>query len=156
MAKDATALAKIDKKELARDEKATALITELGRTVISDEVVAKIASIATREIEGVHSLSARGMGDTLKGLAKKVTGNDTRGQGVNVEVGTKEAAIDLSIKVIYGVSIVEVADAVRENVIETVKLMTGLIVKEVNIGITDLYFPEDEDDREKEKVSRVE
>ena len=154
MAKEATALVKQENKELNVDDKATSLITETGKTIISDSVVAKIASIATREIEGVHSLSARGMSETLMGLAKKVAGTDNRGQGVNVEVGTKEAAVDLNIVVNYGVSIPQIADAVRENIIETVKLMTGLIVKEVNIGITDLYFPED-DEQETEKTSRV-
>lgn len=155
MAKEATALTKLQNKNLAIDDKATALITDLGRTVISDAVVAKIASIATREIEGVHSLSARGMSDTLMGLARKVTGTDTRGQGVNVEVGTKEAAIDLSLRVEYGVSIPQIAEAVRQNIIETILAMTGLIVKEVNIGVTDLYFPED-DESEPERERRVE
>jgi uncharacterized alkaline shock family protein YloU len=155
MAKEETALEKIENKNLAIDDKATSLATDFGKTVISDSVVAKIASIATREIKGVHSLSARGMSDTLMGLAKKVTGTDTRGQGVDVEVGTKEAAVDVSIVVNYGVSIPQIAEAVRENVIETVKLMTGLIVKEVNIAVTDLYFPED-DDKEEEKARRVE
>lgn len=155
MSKDATALVKTENKDLSVDDKATSLITDSGKTVISDSVVAKIASIATREIIGVHSLSARGMSDTLMGLAKKVTGTDTRGQGVNVEVGTKEAAVDLSLVVNYGVSIPQIAEAVRENIIETVKLMTGLVVKEVNIVVTDLYFPED-DDKEPEKERRVE
>lgn len=155
MAKEGTALVKRENEELSVDDKATSLITDQGKTMISDSVVAKIASIATREVEGVHSLSTRGMSDTLMGLARKVTGTETRGQGVNVEVGTKEAAIDLSLVVKYGVSIPAVAEAVRENIIETVKLMTGLIVKEVNIGVTDLYFPED-DDKEKEKERRVE
>ena len=155
MAKEGTALIKKDNNDIDVNDKATALVSDYGRTVISDSVVAKIASIATREIEGVHSLSARGMSDTLMGLARKVTGTDTRGQGVNVEVGTKEAAIDLSIVVNYGVSIPQIAEAVRENIIETVKMMTGLSVKEVNIGVTDLYFPED-DDKEKEPERRVE
>lgn len=155
MAKEATALVKTESKEISIDDKATSLITDYGKTVISDSVVAKIASIATREIEGVHSLAAKGVSETLMGLAKKVTGSDSRGQGVNVEVGTKEAAVDINIVVEYGVSIPAIAEAVRENIINTVKLMTGLIVKEVNIGITDLYFPED-DEQEPEKGRRVE
>lgn len=157
MAKEATALETLGKKEIAtnNDDKATALVTGFGKTVISDSVVAKIASIATREVEGIHSLSARGMSGTLVGLAKKVTGSDTRGQGVEVEVGTREAAVDLSVVVEYGVSIPQVAEAVRQNVIETIKIMTGLIVKEVNIDVTDLYFPDD-DNKEPEKERRVE
>lgn len=155
MAKDATALAKRENKDLATDDKATSLITDFGKTIISDAVVAKIASIAAREIEGVHSLSTKGVSDTLAGIARKVTGTDSRGHRVDVEVGTKEAAVDLNLVVTYGVSIPEVAEAVRANIIETIKIMTGLIVKEVNIGVTNLYFPED-DNQEKEKERRVE
>lgn len=157
MGKEGTALEKSENRAIAKnnDEKATALSSELGKTVISDGVVAKIASIAAREIDGVHSLAARGMGNTLVGMAKRVTGSDTRGEGVNVEVGTREAAIDLSVVVEYGVSIPHVAEAVRTNVIETVLVMTGLTVKEVNIDVTDLYFPDD-DNQEPEKERRVE
>lgn len=159
MTKEATALEKIDKTETSagksRNDKATALVTEYGKTVISDGVVAKIASIAAREVEGVHALSARGVSDSLIGIAKKVTGSDTRGQGVAVEVGTKEAAVDLSLVVEYGAVIPQVAEAVRANIIETIKLMTGLVVKEVNIDITDLYFPDD-DIKEPERERRVE
>lgn len=155
MAKEATAIERVDNKEMTTENKATALVSDFGNTVIADSVVAKIASIAAREVEGIHSLSARGMSDTLFGIAKKVTGSDTRGQGVSVEVGTKEAAIDLSVMVNYGVSIPQVAAAVRNNVIETIKIMTGLIVKEVNIEVTDLYFPDD-DEKEPEKERRVE
>lgn len=155
MAKEATALTKSGNTDISVNDKATSLITDFGKTIISDSVVAKIASIATREIEGVHSLAAKGVSETLMGLAKKVAGTDTRGQGVSVEVGTKEAAVDINIVVNYGVSIPQIAEAVRENIIDTVKLMSGLIVKEVNIGITDLYFPED-DEEVQEKERRVE
>jgi uncharacterized alkaline shock family protein YloU len=123
---------------------ATQMTTELGRTSISDAVVAKIAGIAAREIKGVYALVPQGVSDTLVGLAQKVTGSDMRGHGVNVEVGTREAAVDLNIVAHYGVNIPQVADEVRQNIIEKVKAMTGLIVKEVNVEVSDLYFPEDD------------
>jgi uncharacterized alkaline shock family protein YloU len=44
----------------------------------------------------------------------------------------------------YGVSIPQVAEAVRRNIISRLEAMTGLNVKEVNIDVTDLYFPEEE------------
>jgi len=60
---------------------------------------------------------------------------------VNVVVGEIEAAVDLGMSVDYGENIPQVADAVRNNVIGRIQAMTGLIVKEVNIDVTDLYFP---------------
>jgi len=124
--------------------RATELITEQGRTTIADTVVAKVAGIATREVAGVHELVMQGAGETLAGLTQRVTGGDTRSQGVNVEVGEREAAVDLRMTVDYGVSIPQVAEAVRRNVISRIQAMTGLLVKEVNIDVTDLYFPEDQ------------
>ena len=129
--------------DTTRPTSATELISEQGRTTIADVVVAKIAGIAAREISGVHELLAHGAGGAIAGLAQRVTGSDPRGLGVRVEVGEKEAAIDLKMIVDYGVSIHQVAEAVRQNIINRVHAMTGLTVRQVNIDIDDLYFPED-------------
>lgn len=115
-----------------------------GKTVIADSVVAKIAAAAAREIEGIHDLVPLGAGATIAGFAGRLTRSDQRSSGVNVEVGQREAAVDLNVRMDYGVSIPQVAEAVRQNIIERVRGMTGLIVKEVNINAADLYFPDEE------------
>lgn len=117
------------------------IVTAQGRTTIADGVVAKIAGIAADEVDGVHELVPTGAGKAISGLATRVTGGDTRSTAVHVEVGEREAAVDLSMIVDYGVSIPQVADAVRHNIMNRVGAMTGLAVKEVNIGVTDMYFP---------------
>lgn len=122
----------------------TTLVSSKGSTSISDEVVAKIAGIAAREIPGVHSIATSSMSDALAGIARRVTGGDTKSRGVKVIVGKKEAIVDLQIVVHYGVSIPGVAEGVRENIISAIGEMTGLKVKEVNIGVSDLYFPADD------------
>ena len=68
--------------------------------------------------------------------------------GVQVEVGEKQAAVDLDIVVEYGASIVDLARAVRRNVIAAVERMTGLEVIEVNIAVNDIQIPGDEDGSE--------
>lgn len=123
---------------------AVQLDTGQGKTVIADTVVAKIAGAAAREVEGVHDLVPIGAGATIAGFAGRLTRGDQRATGVNVEVGQREAAVDLNMTVDYGVSIPQVADAVRQNIIERVRAMTGLLVKEVNINAADLYFPEEQ------------
>lgn len=128
----------------ARRSRATELLTEQGTTTIADVVVSKIAAIAAREVAGVHDLVMEGVGGAVTGLAQLVTGADTRSQGVKVEVGEREAAIDLKLTLDYGVSIPQVAEAVRRNIISRLEAMTGLNVKEVNIDVTDLYFAEEE------------
>ena len=64
--------------------------------------------------------------------------------GVNVEVGEKEAAVDLYIIVKYGVRIPDVALAVQENVQQAIETMTGLAVVEVNIHVQGVGFPEED------------
>jgi uncharacterized alkaline shock family protein YloU len=125
---------------------AASLVSDQGRTTIADGVVAKIAGIAAREIEGVHRLVSTGSGAAFSSFTQRVSG-DTRSQGVTVEVGEREAAVDLGLVVVYGASVAQVAQAVRQNIISRVREMTGLIVREVrevNIVVTDLYFPGEE------------
>jgi len=119
---------------------AVQLQTENGKTVISDTVVSKIVGAAAREIDGVYELVAMGAGATIAGLAGRITRADQRSTGVNVEVGQREAAVDLNMVVEYGVNIPQVADAVRQNVTDRVRGMTGLIVKEINVNVADLHF----------------
>ena len=124
--------------------RATELVTPEGRTTIADVVVSKIAAIAAREVPGVHELVGQGMGAAVSGLAQRVTRADARSTGVNVEVGEREAAVDFRLTVEYGISIPQMVREVRSNVSDRLQAMTGLRVKEINIDIIDLYFPEDD------------
>jgi uncharacterized alkaline shock family protein YloU len=123
-----------------------------GKTSIANGVVAKIVGIAAREIDGVHDVVGSGAGATISGLASRVTRGDTRAQGVSVEVGEREAAASITIIAMYGVSIPQVADAVRRNIIDRVEAMTGLTVIAVDIAVTDLYFPEEETEQQHPRV----
>jgi uncharacterized alkaline shock family protein YloU len=121
-----------------------------GRTTIADGVVEKIAGLAARDVVGVHAMGT-GLSRTFGAVRDRVPGNSRSvTRGVKAEVGEVQTALDLDIVVDYGVSIVEVARAVRENVISAVERMTGLEVVEVNIAVGDVKLPdeEDEDDRE--------
>jgi uncharacterized alkaline shock family protein YloU len=119
------------------------LQTEHGHTTISDAVVTKVASTATREVRGVHDLGG-GIARTVAPVTQRVGVADERTQGVSVDVGEREAAIDLTIVIEYGESIPKVSQAVRENVIRRIEGITGLAVTEVNVTVNDLYFPGDE------------
>jgi uncharacterized alkaline shock family protein YloU len=67
-------------------------------------------------------------------------------QGVSVEVGERQAAIDLDVVVEYGVPIVDVANAVRDNVSSRVERMTGLEVTEVNVTVDDIHLEGEEEE----------
>jgi uncharacterized alkaline shock family protein YloU len=126
-----------------------------GKTTIAASVVQKIAAIAAREISGVHSMGG-GVSRAFGALRERIPGGGTSStSGVQVEVGEKQAAVDLDIIVEYGASIVELARAVRRNVIAAVERMTGLEVIEVNIAVNDINLP-GADQGQVEPVSRVE
>jgi uncharacterized alkaline shock family protein YloU len=122
------------------------LVTPQGRTTIADSVVAKIAGTAAREVAGVHEMgtgAARAFG-ALKEKLPVGSSEPSVTQGVTVEVGERQAAVDLDLVCEYGVSIVDVAQAVRRNVIQRLESMTGLEVTEVNITIDDIWMGDDE------------
>jgi len=132
----------------------TPLQTERGNTTIANDVVTKVASIAAREVRGVHSLGG-GVSRALGSVTQRVGLADERTQGVSVEVGEREAAVDVTATVEYGESVPQVSQAIRDNVIKRIEGITGLSVTEVNVAITDLYFPGD-DAPEPQQPARVE
>lgn len=120
-----------------------ALTSDSGRTQIADVVVQKIAGLAAREIPGVHELGG-GAARAFGAIRERIPGAGTsHGQGVTVEVGERQAAVDLEMLIEYGVSIPELAKAVRKNVITAIEQMTGLEVVEVNINVNDIAMGED-------------
>ena len=125
------------------------LQTEHGVTTIDENVVAKIAGMAAREVPGVYD-----MGNAVRRAFSAVTNRIPNAQtnvagGVSVQKGETQAAIEITIVIDYGVSIVEVSNAIRRNVIEQLEGTTGLEVVEVNINVTDVHLPdEDADDSE--------
>lgn len=121
------------------------LVSNQGTTTIADTVVQKIAGLATREIPGVHDLGS-GTARALGALRERIPGaTASAGQGVAVEVGEKQAAVDLQIVVEYGVAITDLSRSIRRNVITSIEQMTGLEVVEVNINVSDVYIPSDDD-----------
>ncbi|MBJ7607875.1 MAG: Asp23/Gls24 family envelope stress response protein [Candidatus Dormibacteraeota bacterium] len=121
------------------------LATPQGRTTIADAVVSKIAGVAAREVSGVHALGG-GTARAFGAIRERIPGASSNvSQGVTVEVGERQAAIDLELVVEYGVAIAELAKAIRRNVIGALERMTGLEVVEVNVSVNDVHLPSDDD-----------
>ena len=119
----------------------------LGSIRIADEVVSIIAGLAATEVEGIAGMS----GGIAGGIAEML-GRKNFAKGVKVEVGEKEAAVDLYIIVKYGVRIPDVALAAQENVKQAIENMTGLSVVEVNVHVQGVGFPDDEENKEEVRV----
>jgi uncharacterized alkaline shock family protein YloU len=111
----------------------------LGRTVISETAVAKVAGIAARAVPGVYSLGS-GPSRAL-GAIRDAVGSSDHAAGVHAEVGETQVAVDISLVASYGTPLHSLANAVRAAVYRAVEELVGLQVIEVNVEITDVYVP---------------
>ncbi len=125
-----------------------------GTTTIAEGVVAKVVGIAAREVPGIYAMGGSAQ-RALGSVTQRVGFGDERTHGVSVEVGTKEAAVDLVVVVEYGESIPRVTAEVRENISRRVEGICGLTTTEINITVTDLHFPGDDQPAEQPAESRV-
>lgn len=112
--------------------------TNLGSIRIADEVVKIIAGLAATEVPGVAGMSGGVVGGITEMLGRK-----NLSKGVKVEVGEKEAAVDMFIIVDYGTRIPDVAARIQENVKKAIESMTGLTVVEVNVNVQGVTFSQE-------------
>ncbi|SFS60032.1 Uncharacterized conserved protein YloU, alkaline shock protein (Asp23) family [Paenibacillus sp. 453mf] len=126
--------------------------TDIGEIQIAPEVIEVIAGLATLEVGGVAGMS----GGFAGGFAE-LLGRKNLSKGVKVEVGQREAAVDVSVIIEYGHRIPEVASAIQQNVKRSIENMTGLTVVEVNVQIHDVQFKTQEklDDQPEISPQRV-
>jgi uncharacterized alkaline shock family protein YloU len=115
-----------------------------GKTVIVDPVIAKIAGMAAREVPGVFALG--GGAARIVGAVRGALGNTDLSQGVKVEVGETQVAADVTIVVEYPLPLTGVADAVRAAVASAITDLVGMQVAEINVTVTDVHIPGDDDD----------
>ena len=113
-----------DTKQVQEDSE---LHSERGTTTISGTIVSQIAEIATGRIEGIR------VGD------------------IATKVGQYEAALDFRMGMEFGRNLKELTSEIRSRISEQVEGMTGLKVKEQNVIVTDIFFPEFEEEDDKEE-----
>lgn len=111
-----------------------------GETIIGDEVVASIAGLAAKEVEGVASL---GKSSVRRAITERLgTAEGKARTGVQVQVGKREAIVDLQLGVIYGFNIPNIVNEVRKKVYSRLVEITGLIAKEINVQVVSVEIPE--------------
>ena len=101
---------------------------------IANEAVATYAGIAVSEVSGVY-----GMAGGFAGITEALSGKKNLAKGIKVDVGEKDARIDVNIIVEYGARIPEVAFEIQSRVKKSVENMTGLKVLEVNVHVQGVH-----------------
>ncbi len=110
-----------------------------GRTVIAEAAVAKVVGVTVRGVAGVHALGS-GASRSI-GAIREVVGATDLTQGVRVEVGDSQVAVDIVLTAEYGYPLQTLANTIRESVYAAVEDLVGRDVTEVNIEITDVFIP---------------
>jgi len=131
----------------------TALVagSATGKTVIVDPVVAKIAGIAAREVPGVFALGG-GAARVVGAIREAISGADLS-QGIKVEVGETQVAVDITIVVEYPQPLQVVAGEVRLAVAKAIEQLIGMEVAEINVTVSDVHIPGDDAVEDEVRVS---
>lgn len=130
------------------EENEDEIVVEGNDTVkIANDAVATYAGIAVSEVSGVY-----GMAGGFAGLTEALSGKKNLTKGIKVDVGEKDAKIDVSIIVEYGARIPDVAFEIQTKVKKSVENMTGLKVVEVNVHVQGVHaITEKESNKENQK-----
>lgn len=105
-----------------------------GELTYEDKVIEKIVGLALENVDGLLGVN----GGFLANLKDKLVNTESVRDGVNVEVGKKQVAVDLDIVAEYQKHVPTIYDAIKSIVEKEVKKMTDLDVIEVNVKVVDI------------------
>lgn len=111
----------------------TKLENEKGIIAINNEVIARIAGLATIECYGIVGMAARNVKDGLVQLLKLES--LTKGIRIYTDTVENQVKVELHIIVEYGTNISVIAENVKSTVCYSVKEYTGIDVTDVKICV---------------------
>lgn len=117
-----------------------------GELEYDDKVIQKIVGISLEKVHGLLEIN----GGLISNIKNKLVNTDNPTEGVSVEVGKEQVAVDLNIIAEYAIDIQKVFKQIQDIVVQQVHDMTGLDVVEVNVRVVDIQTRE-----EYEKNSRT-
>lgn len=109
---------------------------ENGNILISEDVIASIAALAVREIEGVYGLSLTQSFDISAILGKK-----NLRKGIQVAFKGDDVEISCNLIVHMGYAVMEVAQNVQNAIVSEVEAMTGKRPARVNVNVCGVAVP---------------
>lgn len=108
----------------------------------SNAMIEKIVAHACMQVDGVEGMR----GDFLKRMKQTITGAESA-SGVDVEVSDDGSVIvNIALLIAFGAYAPDIFEAVRKNVIDEIKKMTGLDVSAINVRVEDVVMPGEKPD----------
>ena len=108
---------------------------EGGNILISEDVIASIASLAVREVEGVYGLSA---------TQTAILGKKNLSSGIRVTLQDNVIDIACNLVVRMGQPVMTVAKNVQEGIANAVESMAGVRPAHVNVNVCGVAAPKAE------------
>lgn len=105
-----------------------------GELTYEDKVIQKIIGLSLEKVDGLLAVD----GGFFSNLTDKIINTDHVGNGVNVEVGKEQVAVDLNVVVEYQKNVPEIYKHIKDVVVSQVSKMTDLEVVEVNVNVVDI------------------
>lgn len=105
-----------------------------GQLTYEDKVIEKIVGLAVENVNGLLAID----GGFLSNIKDKLVNSNNVTDGVNVEVGTKQVAVDLNAIVEYQQHVPTIFDQIKKVIEEEITKMTDLEVVEVNVNVVDI------------------
>jgi uncharacterized alkaline shock family protein YloU len=109
-----------------------------GSVKVANEVIAHIASLTASQVQGVS-----GMYQARARDGHRVLPPSTSYKGVRVDMGNDSLNLELFLVVDHSAHVPTVAAEVQRQVADAIDKMLGLEVRQVNIFVGDVRFPED-------------
>ena len=127
-----------DFKDVAKKEVAQATHEVKGELTYEDKVIQKIIGLSLEKVSGLLAVD----GGFFSNLADKLINTDNVTNGVNVEVGKEQVAVDLNVVVEYQKNVPALYKEIKDVVVAEISKMTDLEVVEVNVNVVDIKTKE--------------
>lgn len=103
-----------------------------GSLIISEEVVAKIASVAALDVNGVADVVEKYQD------IKKVFKNRSKSKSVVVLIKDNQLMIDIFVRLKEGAKVAETSLKIQQEIKESVQNMTNTVVTKVNVHVCEI------------------
>lgn len=119
---------------MAIEKKNETAVATKGELTFDDKVVQKIVGNSIEKVPGLLGVD----GGFVTNIKNKIVNSDNPTDGIDVEVGKEQVAVDLSIIMAYGHNAHDVYKALVQAISKQVKDTTSLELVELNVEVVDI------------------